>query len=154
MGPDRSLRQLAEHYAREGVGSRSAVCRRLERWSTAHNWADVAKQHDARVAEEAQRRIEELQIRRQVKDTADMIDRYLNVVDFATRPETLMTAAREAAAKGDFHGLAKAAVEAGKMAEVLRGGVSDRTSSVNEMPSPDDPVGDFLARFRKSTTEH
>lgn len=120
--PPRSLHRLALDLAREFTETVSE--RTLKNWSKKNGWQRLAREHDERVAQKAATIVVNRQAKTAAERAALLMDQGERLVDIGL----------QLAHEGDPAALVRVGIEVQKYADVLTGGVSDRTETVTDSP--------------------
>ncbi len=118
MPTPRSLRRLHADLAR-GDGDAPSLGT-VERWSRRHGWSRLAREHDVRVATRAATIVEKAQAKTAAERASWLLEQGEKLVELGVL----------LAHEGDPAALVRVGIEVQKYADVLTGGVSDRTEAV------------------------
>lgn len=120
--PPRSMQRLADEL-RARFGSVPSQ-RTFENWSSKHSWRRLAREHDERVAQKAATIVVNRQAKTAAERAALLMDQGERLVDIGL----------QLAHEGDPAALVRVGIEVQKYADVLTGGVSDRTETLTDSP--------------------
>ena len=127
MGAERSISKLFRRYSESNLAKPPAEIT-LKWWSRRDHWVEEAKEFDERVGRRLRARAETAAVRQSFNRVAA-----LNAVAQRCLEVAAHSNIENATSAADIRALVTAAVDAIKLAEVLTGGVSDRTESARSI---------------------
>jgi hypothetical protein len=123
MGAERSISKLFRRYSESDLANPPAEIT-LKWWSRRDHWVEAAREFDERVGRRLRARAETAAVKQSFNRVAALNAVAQRCLEVAAHGEI-----ENATSAADMRALVAAAVEAIKLAEVLTGGVSDRTES-------------------------
>lgn len=121
LGPERSLRKLRQVLLKDEP-TRTPADRTIKGWSADRNWQAAAAAHDLKVKEAVVQKVAAVQIR----DGTNRLLRIHGFVDAAFARATELVGGQT-----DLSKIVLMAIEAEKQAQVMVGGVSNRTETIS-----------------------
>lgn len=143
FGPSRSLVKLRKHYEAD-PGVKTPAIATLKSWSTQHAWMARAREHDSKAAARAH----ELAVAEQGLAHWDAAQALYKTAELSL--DRLQAVLPQVPVSADSaKALKDIAIDSIKAAEVLSGGVSDRTDSGKAQDDAADPA-EFLERIERT----